>query len=247
MVKNIDVRKVAMMVSGGMLFFAVAVGFVKPAVADSCVMSSPTVVATPASQSGVPGTTLTYNINVTNNDSPECLNSNYAFYTYNTPVSWGVNVNPAIVYDVAPGQTTSTSVSYTSNPYALEGDYHLRFDTYRFYTEVATQVASNDLVYTVVGPVPTDAEAPTVSITAPSNGGVVAKGSTAYIWANAQDNVGVTQVEYKVNGQTICTQADSQTGCAWHVPNKKANYAVTVVAHDAAGNTSSASVNVTAK
>jgi len=50
-----------------------------------------------------------------------------------------------------------------------------------------------------------DSVAPTVSITSPANGAIVARRSTITITATASDNVGVTRVEFLVDGALQCT------------------------------------------
>jgi hypothetical protein len=245
--KSIKLKRLSAAVSSSLLLLATTAGFSAPVFADTCVTAAPTVVTTPTSQAGSAGTTLNYNLDVTNNDSIGCANSHFAFYQYNTPYSWGASVDTPIVYNVTPGGAFSVTVSYTSNQYALDGNYDLRVDTYKFSdTTNANQVASNILTYEVVGTAPTDAEAPAVTITAPANGGTVKKGAVTYISAEAFDNIGVTQLEYKVNGQLVCS-GNSGTACAWQVPNKKATYTIDVTAYDAAGNSTTASITVSAR
>lgn len=50
-----------------------------------------------------------------------------------------------------------------------------------------------------------DTIAPTVSITNPANGAIVARKSTVTITATASDNVGVTRVDFLVNGALQCS------------------------------------------
>ncbi|MGB2709917.1 MAG: Ig-like domain-containing protein [Conexibacter sp.] len=95
---------------------------------------------------------------------------------------------------------------------------------------------------TVVQP---DSTAPTVSLTAPSNGATVS-GSTT-ISASASDNVGVTKVEFLVDGAVVGTDTSSPYSVSWNSSNAAATATITAKAYDAAGNTklsSARTVNV---
>ncbi len=93
-----------------------------------------------------------------------------------------------------------------------------------------------------------DQIAPTVSINSPANGAIVARKSNVTITATASDNVGVTRVEFSVNGALQCTDTTAPYSCVWRVPaamNK--TYQLQARAFDAAGNSAAASVQVTAR
>ena len=90
--------------------------------------------------------------------------------------------------------------------------------------------------------------APTVAITSPANGATVVRKSTVTITATASDNVGVTRVEFLVNGALQCTDTAAPYSCAWRVPNPMGRtYQLQARAFDAAGNSASATVSVTAR
>ena len=89
---------------------------------------------------------------------------------------------------------------------------------------------------------------PTVSIISPSDGSTVARKSTVGISATANDNVGVTRVEFGVNGSLKCTDTSTPYNCSWKVPaapNK--SYQIQATAFDAAGNSATATIGVTAR
>ena len=89
---------------------------------------------------------------------------------------------------------------------------------------------------------------PTVSITNPANGANVARRSTVTITATASDNVGVTRVEFLVNGALRCTDTTAPYSCNWSVPNvKNQTHQLQARAFDQAGNVGTASVQVTAQ
>lgn len=91
-------------------------------------------------------------------------------------------------------------------------------------------------------PPPADTTAPTVSITAPANNTTI--NGTVEIAANASDNVGVTQVEFLVNGQSRST--DTTSPYRYNLSSTvlglgSGNHTVTVRARDAAGNVTTSS------
>ena len=93
-----------------------------------------------------------------------------------------------------------------------------------------------------------DNVAPTVSITSPANGATVARKSNVTITASASDNVGVTRVEFLVNGALQCTDTAAPYSCVWRVPaamNK--TYQLQARGFDLAGNVGTSSVQVTAR
>ena len=92
---------------------------------------------------------------------------------------------------------------------------------------------------------PGDATPPTVSITNPANNAVVPRKSNVTITATANDNVGVTRVEFLVNGALQCTDTAAPYSCAWRTPaapNK--TFQLQARAFDQAGNSASATVSV---
>lgn len=88
-----------------------------------------------------------------------------------------------------------------------------------------------------------DTTSPSVAITSPVNGSTVSKGSYVIINADASDNIGVTKVEFYVNGGLKCTDTTSAYSCSWKVSGKpNAAHTLSVKAYDRAGNTSSSSI-----
>lgn len=98
-------------------------------------------------------------------------------------------------------------------------------------------------------PPPGDTVAPTVSLSAPEDGGTVPRRETVEMVAQASDNVGVTQVELRVGGAVLCRLTSGPYRCAWqvHAANKR-TYHVQARAWDAAGNVGVSAVHtVTAR
>ena len=90
-----------------------------------------------------------------------------------------------------------------------------------------------------------DTIAPTVSITNPANNALVPRKANVTITANASDNVGVTRVEFLVNGALQCTDTSAPYSCSWRTPaapNK--TFQLQARAFDQAGNSASATVTV---
>ena len=95
----------------------------------------------------------------------------------------------------------------------------------------------------------TDTTAPTVNLTTPANGALVPKNTTITLEASATDNVGVTKVEFYVNGRLKGTDLSSPYTYPWQTPGKAGKSAtLQAKAYDAAGNVGrSALVTVTAQ
>jgi len=92
---------------------------------------------------------------------------------------------------------------------------------------------------------PTDATKPVVDLTAPADGSSVKRGSPVAIAATASDNVGVTKVEFKVNGNLKCTDTEAPYECSWTAWTAAGTKnTIRSVAYDAAGNTASDTVYV---
>jgi hypothetical protein len=84
---------------------------------------------------------------------------------------------------------------------------------------------------------PADTTPPVVSITAPASGGTVPVRTRVTIQATATDNLGVTQVQFLVNGNLICTDTTAPYSCSWGVGWRTGRtYRIQAVATDAAGN-----------
>jgi hypothetical protein len=101
---------------------------------------------------------------------------------------------------------------------------------------------------TAVGPAApsADATAPTVAITAPAGGATL--GASVSVTANASDNVGVTGVQFKLDGGNLGAEDTSVPyGVTWDTTAAADGaHVLTAVARDAASNTTtSTAVNVT--
>jgi hypothetical protein len=90
-----------------------------------------------------------------------------------------------------------------------------------------------------------DTSAPTTSITAPANGATVS--GTTNVTASATDNVGVTKVEFWLDGALASTDTTSPYEWSWNTTTASSgSHSLVSKAYDAAGNIgTSSAVNVT--
>jgi carbon monoxide dehydrogenase subunit G len=142
-----------------------------------------------------------------------------------TAIAWGSGSNPMQV-----GFTAVQTGTYTfeiNNPSNRKTDYTLQ------------------VTYPVGSAPPADTTPPTVSISAPANGATVS--GTVTISASASDNVGVTRVEFFVDGVLVGSDATAPYSVAWDTTQyADGSHTLTARAFDAAGNqATSAAVSVT--
>jgi hypothetical protein len=118
-------------------------------------------------------------------------------------------------------------------------------DRYRFFASNEHATASLRpflrITYSVPGP-GGDVTPPTVSITAPANNATVA-GAGVAVSANAADAVGVTGVQFRLNGANLGGEdTTAPYSIAWNTTAiANGNHVLTAVARDAAGNSATAS------
>lgn len=103
---------------------------------------------------------------------------------------------------------------------------------------------SSNLTFTTQAP-PADTTPPTVSITSPADGNTVS--SIVTVSANANDNVGVSGVQFKLDGSNLGAEdTSSPYSISWNTTTAaNGSHKLTAVVRDAAGNaTTSATVTV---
>jgi len=82
-----------------------------------------------------------------------------------------------------------------------------------------------------------DTQNPTTTITTPANNATVSGASVSYT-ADASDNVAVTSVDFRVDGNVISTDTTSPYTATWDTtPEDDGPHTLTTVAHDAVGRT----------
>ena len=134
-------------------------------------------------------------------------------------------------------------LSDTAAPYAATWDATGASAGAHTITATAYDAAGNTTVSTVsvTGP---DTTNPTVSITAPATGATVS-GSVA-LAATASDNVGVSRVEFRVDGTLVLSDTTAPFAATWDATGASAGaHTITATAYDAAGNSSVSTVSVT--
>lgn len=91
-----------------------------------------------------------------------------------------------------------------------------------------------------------DLTAPTVSIMSPSTGSSVTVGATVTVSVSAADNIGVSAVSFNVDGALQTTSSTSPYSFSWNTTGAASGiHTLTATARDAAGNSSSNSIQVT--
>jgi thermitase len=131
---------------------------------------------------------------------------------------------------VATNANAPATYSWDTTLYG-NGSYTLQARAYDAAGNVGT---STSVPVTVQNPVP-DTTPPTAQITAPANGSTLS--GTVSVKIAASDNVGVTLVEYYLNGTLAGSGGGATTAFSWNTtlyPN--GSYTLQVRAYDAAGN-----------
>jgi hypothetical protein len=118
-------------------------------------------------------------------------------------------------------------------------------DSYRTFASSEATDTTQRPKLVVTYTLPSDTTAPTVAISAPSNSATVS--GTASVSVTASDNIGVTKVEFYVNGALQATDTASPYTFSWNTTTvANGSYTLTAKAYDAAGNVGqSANVSVT--
>ncbi len=141
-------------------------------------------------------------------------------------------------------QTTDTTSPYSWNwntTTATNGTHSLTSKAY----DAAANVGSSAAVSVTVSNAVADTTPPATSITAPAAGATVS--GTTTVTASASDNVGVTKVEFSLDGTLQSTSTASPYSWSWNTTTAtNGSHSLTSKAYDAAGNVgTSAAVSVT--
>ena len=139
----------------------------------------------------------------------------------------GINLNAEDTtspYSISWDSTTATNGSHTLTATARDAS--------------GNTTTSSGVTITVNNP---DVVAPTVSITAPVTGSTVS--STITVSATASDNIGVSGVQFKLDGSNLSTEdTTSPYSISWNTTTTtNGSHALTATARDAAGNTTTSS------
>jgi len=136
---------------------------------------------------------------------------------------------------------TTSPYSWSWNTTTFSNATHsLTAKAYDAANNVGTSAAVSVTVNNATGG---DTQAPTVSITAPANGVTVS--GTVSVTASASDNVGVTKVEFYLDGALRTTDTTSPYSWSWDTTTfANSSHTLVAKAYDAAGNVGTSS-NVT--
>jgi sulfatase modifying factor 1 len=91
-------------------------------------------------------------------------------------------------------------------------------------------------------PTSTDTHAPTVSILFPVNGSEINADTTYTVSADASDNIGVSSVDFYIDGSKVGTSNSSPYQYLWNTPDEAGNHSIMAKASDATGNIASSAV-----
>lgn len=139
-------------------------------------------------------------------------------------------------------------VTDTASPYSFAWDTSALPNGTHTLHAVATDAAGNSAstapISVTVSNAPPDTTPPTVSIAAPAAGATVS--GTISVSASASDKVGVTKVEFYVDGALYATDTTAPYSFAWNTTQSgDGSHTLQAVAADAAGNVASAARTVT--
>jgi subtilisin family serine protease len=154
--------------------------------------------------------------------------------SFSAPIAAGVG---ALVLSLRPSLSNSALVSLleqNSDDLGTPG-YDIYYGYGRVNAYKALSAASNIIV---------DIIPPVVSISSPAAGTTVS--GTIAVQGTATDNVGVTSIQFYVDGQLVTSASTSPFSFSWNTTSAaNASHMLMVNASDAAGNVGSASVTVT--
>jgi glucose/arabinose dehydrogenase len=183
------------------------------------------------------------------NDASTCAITGGAFYNPQIPQFPAQFIGNYFFADFCGGwirrlnPAAGNTVSDFATGISLPVDLQVSPDGFLYY--LARGAGSvNRIGFAAVG----DTTPPTVSITSPVNGANVPRKSNVTITATANDNVGVTRVEFLVNGALQCTDTTAPYSCVWRVPaSMNKTHQLQARAFDAANNSATATIQVIAR
>jgi hypothetical protein len=200
----------------------------------TCLPAKPVISISPATQSAQAGATVVYALSVTNTDGQDCQATTY-YMAVSLPTGWN-GLFSAGSLTVAPGATTSASLSVTSSSAASPGDYVLNVAADDVVD--SSHGGSRSVIYSVY------ANTDTISPTAPT--GLTAnltRKKIALSWTASTDNTGVAG--YTIWRNNVVIGQTSSTSFSDYSFVKGQTYTYFVTAFDEAGNVSAPSNQAT--
>lgn len=175
-----------------------------------------------------PGTTISNSLVLTNPNHAQCAAKTYVF-SRSFPTGWTLSMQPNVT--VQSGQTVTVPFSLAVASSASVSSYGYSFSIYNSWVD-GSGTANVDGAVTVL-----DNVEPTVVITTPANNSTVARNKTIAINATATDNVGISKVEFYINGVLTCTDLTATFTCSFKTQNRKGKiYTLTAKAYDSSNN-----------
>ncbi len=134
--------------------------------AGSCSPAAPTLSLTPSTQTAPPGSPLSYNLSITNNDNPStCGIANFSF-SPSLPSGWTGVVTPSFA-TVSPGTTASVTLTPTSPSGATNAVYTVGVGVSETGVAAHTQTPTTSFVVYSDAPPPTPTPTPSPTPTPP--------------------------------------------------------------------------------
>jgi hypothetical protein len=204
-------------------------------VTTPCVLSPPSISASPLNQEAMPAATLTYDLTVTNRDGSMCPATTFGTQL-SLPAGWTGGLSSSVI-TVAPGQSGALRLSVNSAAAAVAGSYDITANVSD--NAKAGHGSAVGMTYTVLRP--PDTTAPTAPLGLIANVNQRQK-QIDLSWNAATDNVGVIGYRVVRDGVVVALVVNTH----WTDPSvlSGTTYTYYVVADDAAGNVSARSNSV---
>ncbi len=163
--------------------------------------------------------------------------------TLSASASDGVGVTRVEFYDGASllGTDTTAPYSLTWNTAGVaDGGHSLTVRAY----DAAGNMGTSASVSVTVNNTSADTTAPTVSLTSPAPNALLTVGTTYTLTATASDNVGVTRVEFFLDGMLLGSDSVAPYAFGWYNNTTTGNHSFMAKAYDAAANVTSSTAVV---
>ncbi len=209
----------------------------------ACAKNNPQITISPVSQTGSGGATLSYTVNIKNNDTSTCGNTTFNL-TNSVPSGFSSNMS-ATSATLNPGGSTNVTLSVTSPSGTPDGTNTFTVNaTDSSDGSHAGSANGNYIVFTQVA----DTTAPSVSITSPAANASVT-GNKVNVSASATDDIKLSKVELYIDNKVVktCTTTGKNLSCtfSWNTkPVPNGNHTIMSKAYDAANNITQASITV---
>jgi uncharacterized repeat protein (TIGR01451 family) len=205
-------------------------------VSTSCVKDNPTVTISPLSQSGDVGETLTYTVEVKNNNSPACGANTFGLSSF-LPPGFSAIFTPASL-NLASDSISIVQMEVTSDVGLT--DSNNTFSAIATNSVDPTYFGSGSASYVVF----TDVTKPVVTIIKPDKRTKV-KFNSIPVQATATDDVTVVKMELYINNVLTSQTNTNSLNYVWATQNiAKGKYTVLFKAYDTAGNVGQSSVEI---